>query len=348
MGARFSGARRRFLQSSATGAAGLAVSAAMPKKAFAGASQPWPAINPDIDNLRVVSCRDPNMVSADWEDIINFADMDAQNDPANRDLIRANMDEMAKVLAQKSDAGDAWATIFQKPGGADWSAKKAAIKVNCIAKNHPRLALVEKVCDELNALGIPYESIFLFDGCSNAYHLYDGYVGDKLPAGAQVSDRNSLLGGTERADIPAPYTECTSAQCTAHIADGTIDILVNMAVNKGHSIGGKTTLTMKNHFGTFDPHPPDGAQGDPHGNLDYVLSINKSDAILGGAPPRQRLCIIDSLWGMVHGPSGTPNKNTYRIVMGTFGPAVDYFTVKKIREPEMAATHDAADVARFL
>ncbi|MBD3390578.1 MAG: DUF362 domain-containing protein, partial [Chitinivibrionales bacterium] len=188
----------------------------------------------------------------------------------------------------------------------------------------------------------------LYDGQSNPTNLYGSFVGNGLPAGIGIGDRVSLLGGRQSASFPPPYTACTAAQCAKHIADGTIDILVNFAINKGHENPSGATLTMKNHLGTFVPHPPSGAASDPHADLDYIFSVNKSDAIVGGTPPRQRLCIIDSLWAMVHGPQGAPNKNTYRLIMGTFAPAVDYYTVKRIREEEMGGTHGDEHVARYL
>jgi hypothetical protein len=81
-----------------------------------------------------------------------------------------------------------------------------------------------------------------------------------------------------------------------------------------------------------------------------------SEAIVGGTPPRQQLCIIDSLWAMKPGPNGVPGDgiasqqerpNIYRLIMGTFGPAVDYLTVKKVRETELNAP-SAANANNFI
>jgi hypothetical protein len=49
---------------------------------------------------------------------------------------------------------------------------------------------------------------------------------------------------------------------------------------------------------------------------------------------------------MTGGPFGVPNKVVNRLVMGTFSPAVDYLTAKKIREPVMGVTHE--NLGRFL
>jgi hypothetical protein len=116
-------------------------------------------------------------------------------------------------------------------------------------------------------------------------------------------------------------------------------------VNKGHgtSGNGNFTLSMKNHYGTFDPAMHNDASN--YLTRNYIFAINQSDPILGGTPPRQQLCIVDSLWAETSGNNGPPDANPYsRLVMGTFGPAVDYLTIKKIREPIMSATHNAAVV----
>jgi hypothetical protein len=119
--------------------------------------------------------------------------------------------------------------------------------------------------------------------------------------------------------------------------------MVNIAVNKGHSQSqnGYVTLTMKNHLGTVN------VNNCPNMNRLYLM--NTCDAIVGGDPPRQQLCIVDSLWGQKDGPDGSPgdwigdgeDPNVYRLIMGTFGPAVDYLTIKKVREPEIHATHNS-------
>ncbi|MBD3392450.1 MAG: twin-arginine translocation signal domain-containing protein, partial [Chitinivibrionales bacterium] len=171
MRARFSNSRRRFLKSSAAGAAGVAATAVVPAKARSRAEEPWPDIHPEIDNLRVVCGFDAEMVNKDCEDLGNFSDFGAQNNAVNRDVVRENMDRMAMELAQKSTAAEAWTTVFQKTAGEDWSGKKVAMKINCIPKNHVRVAVIEKVCDELNAMGVPYTNMVLYDGQANPTNL---------------------------------------------------------------------------------------------------------------------------------------------------------------------------------
>jgi hypothetical protein len=151
-----------------------------------------------------------------------------------------------------------------------------------------------------------------------------------------LSNQNDALGGTTSAKLP----DGSSVQCTKQIADGTVDILINIANNKGHTLFGGSTLCMKNHFGTLAPN---------HNNIaTYVSNINKSDAILGGNPVRQQLCFIDSLFANKAQNSGTPEATPGYLIMGTFAPAVDYLTVKKVREAVMGATHDASIVNSFM
>lgn len=330
--------RRNFIKSAAIGTGAVMVAG---QKIFAEKSAlkqvyvPRMAVNPDIDNLRVICGVNKTMITgapSSW-------DMSGQNTAVDSAQVERTMDAIAVSLSRKESAPDAWKTIYRKPESKQWDAVKVAIKVNCIGKNHPRLAVVNKVCTELNKLGVKYQNIYIYDGTHNAGPLYSPYIGKGLPAGLIIGEKNDALGGVMKLEIPEK-DKFNSFKCTKMIADGTIDILVNIAVNKSHdkSLGG-TTLTLKNHAGTFEPmHIHMG------GGLDYILGFSKSNALWGGNPVRQQLCIIDSLWGSVKGgPFEAPDHRLDCIVMGTFSGAVDYLTAKKIREPLMGAVHGPID-----
>jgi hypothetical protein len=329
--------RRNFIRHAVLGAGGIMVAGS---PVFSGSDPakhvfvPRMAVNPDIDNLRVVCGVNPLMAGRDpasW-------DIAGQNEPIDIAQVDRTMDALAVALSGKTAAPEAWKTIFRKPAGKEWTAVKAAIKVNCIGKNHPRVAVVNKICQELNRLGVPYPNVYIYDGSHNAGPLYAPLVGKGLPAGVIVSDKNKAMGGTVKIAIPEKGNG--SYQCTGMIADGSIDILVNVAVNKSHDKAlGKTTLTLKNHAGTFEPmHIHFG------GGLDYILAFSKSNALWGGNPVRQQLCIVDSIWGSTKGgPNAIPDKRLDRLVMGTFSGAVDYLTAKKIREPLMNVDHGPID-----
>ena len=321
--------RRDFLSATAAGAGGILASGIMP--AFGddikGAWTNGMKINPSIDNLRVVCCIDPAMIKADprsW-------DIASQNNPVNAEKVLRNMDAMACALAQKNAPHEAWGSIFQKPASKEWQDVKVAIKPNCFMPNNPRVAVIDAVCRALVSLGVRPSNIIIYDGRVGAKDKYGAFVGKGLLAGVVVSDGNNALGGAIDAPVPAPYKG--KFKCSASIANGTIDILVSIAVNRGHHMAG-VTMTMKNHAGTFDPMPIHLG-----GGLNYIIAFNKSEAILGGEPVRQQLCIVDSLWAQTKGPMGAPNKRPCAILMGTFAPAVDYITARRIREPLMGCTH---------
>jgi hypothetical protein len=296
---------------------------------------PRMTVNPDIDNLRVICGVNKAMITrepASW-------DMAGQNGPVDGAQVERTLDAVAISLTRKAIAPEAWKTIFRKPESKTWDAVKAAIKVNGLGKNHPRLSVVNKICVELNKLGVLYRNMYIYDGSHDAGTLYSPFVGKGLPAGVIVSNKDDALSGTMKTDIPEKG-KLQSYKCTRMIADGSIDILVNIAVNKNHdkNLGG-ATLTLKNHAGTFEPlHIHMG------GGLDYILGFSKSDALWGGNPVRQQLCIVDSLWGSTKGgPFVIPDKRLDCLVMGTFSGAIDYLTAKKIREPLMGAEHGPID-----
>jgi uncharacterized protein (DUF362 family) len=321
--------RRTFLSSAAVGAGGVLASGILPafgeeyKSGWTDGKQ----INPAIDNLRVVCCIDPAMIKGDprsW-------DVVSQNAPVVAEKVQANMDAMACSLAQKSAPHEAWGSIFMKPASKEWSDVKVAVKPNSFVQNNPRVAVINAVCKALISLGVQPSNIIIYDGGGDAKGKYGQYIGNGLPAGIIACKGNDAMGGTIAAPVPKPHKG--KFKCSAALANGTIDILVNIAVNKGHSIGG-ITMTLKNHAGTFDPKPIHLG-----GGLDYILAFNKSEAVLGGAPVRQQLCVVDSIWAMTNGPFGAPNKRPCALAMGTFSPAVDYVVARRVREPMMGCTH---------
>ena len=321
--------RRKFLSTAAVGAGSLVAASVIPAAASEEKSG-WTdkkQINPKIDNLRVVSCKDPKMITSDprrW-------DMASQNTPVVADRVMANIDAMACTLAQKATPHEAWETLFRKPASKEWDSVKVAIKLNCLGDNHPRVAVVNSVCRALVSLGVTPANITLYDGSWNAKAMYGPYVGNGIIAGVVASDKDDLLGGKIAAPVPSPHSG--KFKCTTAIANGSIDILVNIAVNKGHSAMGMTG-TMKNHAGTFEAGPIHFG-----GGLNYIIAFNKSDALLGGDPVRQQLCIVDSIWANTKGPFGVPNKRPTILTMGTFSPAVDFLVARRVREPVMACSH---------
>jgi hypothetical protein len=327
--------RRDFLKITTAGATGLVLVRA--NQAFAA----WPKtgtmeINPNISNRLVVACNDKTMMKS-TPTTMSFATQNAAVDAAR---VAANMDAMAMKLADKTTADEAWKTIFRSKKA--WESTVVAIKINCIeTKNMARVAVLKKFSTVLMSLGVQPSNIIVYDGNTTYAGSYTTYkdsfsLTDTTKIQAVLSDFNDALGGTTNASLP----DGSSASCTKYIADGTVDILINIANNKGHILHGGSTLCMKNHFGTFAAN---------HTNLaSYVLNINKSDAIVGGNPVRQQLCFIDSLFANKASNSGSPEVMPCYLIMGTFGPAVDYLTVKKVREAVMSCTHDAAIVNAFV
>ena len=332
--------RRDFLKTAAAGAAGAAgLSALRFEKLFAQSAGGWVSgmqVNPTIDNKRVICCHDVNMLTGNPANTT----FTAQNNAANAGLIASNLDEMAKQLAQKTTAAEAWSTIFRS--SKQWASSKVAIKTNGIqgsTGNHPRVAIIKKICDVfIDQLGVPAANIILYDANSSASTSYSTYASptDATKIRATVSDKAKSLGGM------VPVTIAGAAKSISAVADlvnGVIDILVDIASLKIHSGPGTSygfggcSLCMKNHLGTFINQGTETGTGDASStglhSLDAVFNINKHAAILGGSPVRQQLCIVDGLLAN-GGNSAVWSIRTDRIVMGTFAPIVDYFTATKI------------------
>jgi hypothetical protein len=302
------------------------------------------AINQNISNLRVVCMYDPAMIAT--PKLASFS-VSSFVSATSTTVISDDMDKMALSLAQKATADAAWTAIFQKPAAkTSWAQVIVAIKVNgCNHYNLPRVAVIGKICNVLHGLGVPGANIIIYDGANGKCNDMTDYApyfsatstgtDGKFPG--VTSNGSAGLGGNGSSTYP--NMPSGGGACPANLANGTVDILVNIAVNKGHRTPthndgveqgntGACTLCLKNHFGTFPPQHKDLAPS----TGDYAVYMNMSDAIVGGTPPRQQLCIVDSLWAdNNNNPDKPPTAVLSRLVMGTFAGAVDYLTCAKIK-----------------
>ena len=332
--------RRTFMKISAAGTAGLTMGNMIlgPKTALGYVDKDQ--INPNIDNTRVVYIQDGAMTTG--TDPSNT--WSVQNSKTVDSVVAQNIDKMAKALAEETNTSNAWHKIFMKPSSKNWNEVVVAIKTNNIAEQHTRNAVMKKFCEVMvNEMGVTGSNI----------HIYDGTHGEdmttetpfyNLPTGVNIE--NTWGGRTTYVTIPAPYSG--TARCVQSIADGTADILINIAMCKGHtSSHGLFTMSMKNHFGTCDPHCD---------NTNYLIGINKSEAVLGAMDPgsglitfpKQQLCFIDALWASQSGPGGYPSVRPNRFFMGTFPPVLDYIVAKKFRRDTMGWTLNETVTDRFL
>jgi hypothetical protein len=350
--------RRKFLKTSIACAAGFATVNPFVNNLHAEEQTVWTdkmPINPSIDNLRVAYCTDASMVT---DSTVRW-DYDNQNKNVSRTRVSDNMDKMAIALAQKNNVADAWKTIFRKSSSKGWTDVKVAIKVNtqslyCM----PRYAVVVKVCEALiNYRGVTPANICIYS-CKGITHVANltkvedcyGLAANqvKYPYPAGVKIQSNLFSGLCTATVACPGGAVNPVDCLNDLADGTVDILVNIAVNKGHYQAGGVTLCQKNHIGSLKFFCPGktvamGMGFYTSGSASDLIALNKTEAIIGGNPVRQQLCIVDSIYAMTNGPVGVPNMQPNTLIMGTFGGAVDYLTYYKVRVPLMNAVSAYTD-----
>jgi len=333
--------RREFLKTSAAAAGVSLLGASTRTFAQETAWSTGMQINSAIDNLRVVCVDDPTMldgVTVKW-------DAASQNQYVVRDRVQANMDAMAQSLVSATNPGatadQAWQLILRKPAAKQWSEVNVAFKVNCLEPNLcTKFAVIEKLCLVLNGWGVPFTNMYIYDRITNAYPSYGNFVGagKQLPAGIVVC--NPELGAKASVTIAGFGS---GHDCAGMIANGSIDILVNCPSNKGHDDAedhGRCTLSMKNNYGTC-------FTANQHQGFPYTVAMNQSDYILGGTPVRQQLVFCESLYAMSGGPNGVPDQTLNRLIMGVFGPAVDYLIATKIRAGVMGVAYTSAEQAIF-
>ena len=301
-------------------------------------------VHPNVDNLRVVGITDTAMTKA-YEPVSSWA---IQNKLVVSKAVWENIDKLACGLAETGNPTEAWRSIFIKPPGKSWSDTVVAIKTNNIALQHTRSAVMAKICHTLtHMLGVSPFNISIYDAChGSTIRKNTPFLG--LPEGCRVE--NKWGGSSSLTSIPAPWKNGKEkSKCLKHLVDGSVDILINIAMCKGHSqrFGG-FTMTMKNHFGTFSPSP-----GHEKGGQDYLIAINRTPEILGEMDkrtrkilfPRQQLCLVDALWASKGGPGGNPTHQPNFLAMGVLSPIVDYQVATKFRgermgwQPNMKTTH---------
>jgi hypothetical protein len=324
--------RRKFLRDAVVaGAAATAFPTLFIPKARAAWARKT-LVHPNVDNLRVVGLTDPSMIRA----VEPSASWARQEELVVRQAVWDSMDKLAVALAEIPNPDPAWRTIFVKPPAKAWSDTVVAIKINNIAQQHTHSAILSKVCTTMVQLGVRTHNIHIYDAC------HGGNMGRKtpfygLPEGCRLEGRWG--GSSIPVPVPSPWRAGSDSRCLKHLANGTVDILVNIAMCKGHSdrFGG-FTMTMKNHFGTFSPRP-----AHQPGGSEYLLAINQTPEILGAMDPRtgrvlyprQQLCIVDALWTSKHGPGGNPSHQTTFLAMGVFSPVVDYVVATSFRGKKM-------------
>lgn len=338
--------RRDFMRAAVVGAGAFALPTVIVPRGVVAFEQ-GQAVHPNISPLRTVGIEDARMIAGN-RTRINWLDQEKMLDAKQ---IAEDIDRLACALAEEKKVKDAWAKILIKPPAKDWSDVVVAIKTNNIAQQHTRSPVMAKVCHVLtDELGVPGANVHIYDA-RHGGNLAGATPFAGLPKGVTIE--NDWGGINTAVPIPAPWKEGKrSTRCVGPVARGEVDIIINIAVCKGHSSGfGAFTMCAKNHFGTFNPGP-----GHRDGATDYLLSINKSEALLGQMDkatgrvlfPRQQLCLIDALWASRGGPDGLPDAQPNRLFMGTFAPVLDYQVATRLRRATMNWPLNQTVADRFL
>ena len=338
--------RRRFLKKTIVTGGAMAASPAL-LLGKAKAAQEKIITHPNVDNRRVVGVTDKSMTRS----LAPRSSWSRQEELVVPEKVWENMDKLVCGLTEMKDPTKAWRTVFIKPSNKSWSDVVVAIKTNHIAQQHTRSAVMSKVSHTLTeVMGIRPANINIYDAC-HGRNISGDTPFSGLPKGCRIQNR---WGGYKtNTAIPRPWQGGKKeSDCLKHLVDGSVDILINISMCKGHSnrFGG-FTMTMKNHFGTFNPRPGHSRDGD-----DYLIAINKTPEILGPMDqetgkvlfPRQQLCIVDALWASEPGPGGLPTHQPNFLSMGVLSPVVDYQMTTQFRGEKMGWSFNKKMTRRFL
>jgi hypothetical protein len=339
--------RRKFMQGAAYVGAVFAASPMIFVPRARASYAKKTVIHPNVNNLRVVGITDAAMTRAEEVGI----DWVRQDQLVNQKPVWENIDRLACALTDLKNPEQAWQSIFIKPPRKPWSETVAAIKTNHIALQHTRSAVISKICHVLtDVVGVKGSNIHIYDACHGS-DLSEETPFKGLPEGTRIENRWG--GSNTKTLVPSPWgSGDDKSKCIKPLVDGSVDILVNISMCKGHSrTYGGFTMTMKNHFGTFSPSP--GHQDQP---LEYLLAINKTDEVLGPMDkqtgkvlyPRQQLCLVDALWASKPGPGGNPTHQPNFLAMGVMSPIVDYVLATRFRGEKMGWAPNMEALSHFL
>ncbi len=304
-------------------------------------------VHPHVSNLRVVGLTDARMTKV----METETSWKRQQELVNPEAVFENIDRLACALMETGDPKTAWKGIFVKPPEKSWADVVVAVKTNHISQQHTRSAVVAKICHTLaDVLRVKTDNIYIYDGVHGSSMNRDTPFGG-LPKGVRIA--NQWGGISAPVAVPSPWGDPDGkSEILKPLADGTVDILVNIALCKGHWTNyGGFTMAMKNHMGTFAPGPIHR-----EGGQDYLLAVNKTPEILGTMDkktgkilfPRQQLCLLDALWASKGGPNGLPNAQPNFLAMGVFPPAFDYILATKFRGEKMGWKPNMSATRRFL
>ena len=310
-------------------------------------------VHPNVNNLRVVGITDTRMTKEQG----GFYRWASQEKVVVPEIVGENIDKLACTLTEMRNPDAAWRTIFIKPPKKSWSDTVVAIKTNNCGPQNTHSAVMAKICNTLvHIIGVKPSNIHIYDAMhggagSEAHGGGGGAISFKtpfagLPQGCRIEND---WGGTSKSTIVSePWRKRgAKAKCLKHLVDGSVDILINIAMCKGHlSEFGGFTMTMKNHFGTFYPGPAHEGYGRPgtaqapaqrsSDALPYLIAINQTTEILGPMDertgkvlyPRQQLCLVDGLWASGGGMPGQVSCQPNFLAMGVLSPVVDYLVAK--------------------
>jgi hypothetical protein len=308
---------------------------------------PQTRVHPNVDNLRVVGITDPKMTNRVEKVPRSWIE---QEKLVNDLVVGENMDKLACGLVDNRSPEEAWKAIFIKPPLKSWLDTVIAIKTNCLGRQHTHSAIMARLCHVLtDILGAdPYN-----------IHIYDAHHGGRmagtpfkgLPEGVDLAGDWDRI--TAITSVPPPW-QGKRSKCMGPLVFGTVDILINIAMCKGHSpLFGNFTMTMKNHFGTFAPRP---GHGGGETGLNYLLAINQTPEILGKMDaktgrvlyPRQQLCFVDALWASEVGPQLGADHQPNFLAMGVLSPVVDYLVATQFRGQQMGWPPNMESTRRML
>lgn len=238
----------------------------------------------------------------------------------NEPVVQMMVDESIKTLAGINEVGPAWQSVF--PGITLSSV--VAIKVNVVNSQQPtHIEVANSIVNGLASMdfsGTPFRrnNIIIYEILdyvlpAAGYTIYDGSDPDTPRC---FGNNHSGIGY----DYDKPLSVNGLTSYASKVVTQMCDYLVNLSVLRTHGTS-TVTMALKNHYGTINN------ASSCHGSAcnPYIPAVNSELRDRLSPQSKQKLCIVDGLFGMYSGgPGGSPNFNPKLLLMSRDPVGIDF------------------------
>ena len=253
----------------------------------------------------------------------------------NTDVLQIVVDTAIRTYTGVQNVGEAWMSLFPAITSDSVIGIKVSLLNSSVPTNPETAAAVINGLLQMPVMGgFDPNNIIIWDRTN--YDLSNaGYTINTGETGVRCFGTNQHGAGYDYAN-PINVNGVNSSP--SKILTEFTDYMINLAVLKDHSFSG-ATLSMKNHYGSVNnPGALHGGYCNP-----YIPALNQQ--IRDTLGDKQKICLIDGLFGMYYGgPTGPPNFIYNGILISEDPVAIDRIGLDILVEHGMSHAWQASHI----